>query len=411
MRLRLFAAGCAGLTVLVGLLGLLATSSRYTSTSVAWEATEPLMVDAQSIDTLLSDADTTAAGSFLKGQIEPAASRTRYLDDITDASGVLASTTQQVGDDASVSAPLRTMTVDLPTYTALVQTATFNQRQGNYPLAAAYMAEANNLMRSQILPAAARVYGTEHGHLTAEQHRASGPWLVAVTMLLIVVTLVALVLLQRWMSRHFHRTLNVAVALATLVMTVIGVWFAVAVVAQGVAVDRAAAIGSGPVTTYTQARIDALDMRADDELTLLSRDSVSSYQADEASTVAGLRRLLASASVGASPDERTRLAEAQRALADYQVAHDQIRRTDTGGDLIGAVAEASAPGPTHLPAASSQLDRALAGDIAYSQQSFDRSMTGAAADVGILRWGVLLLSLLAAALAVFGVRERLAEYR
>jgi hypothetical protein len=410
-RLRLVALGCAGLTVLVGILGFVAVSTRHASTSAAWETAEPLMIDAQAIDTSLSDADTTAAGSFLQGHLEPVSSHTRYLDDIAEASTTLATTTQHIGDDTAVATPLQAITVALPDYTGLVQTATFNQRQGNYPLAAAYMAEADNLMHARILPAAAQVYGAERTRLGAEQHRASGPWLVGTTVLLLIVLLVALFLVQRWMSRRFHRTINIALFLATLVMFAIGVWFSVAIVAQNIGVDSAAANGSRPVAIYTQARISALAMRADDELTLLSRDSVSSYQADETTTAASLQRLLASASVGASPAERTRLSEAMGALDGYRLAHDQIRRTDTQGDLVGAVSQASASGPTNLPAVSSRLDQGLAGDIAHSQQTFDGSMSGAAGDAGGLLWGFLVLSLVAAALIVVGVQPRIGEYR
>ncbi len=410
-RLRLFAVGCAALTVLVGLLGFLATSSRHASTSAAWQTAEPLMVDAQAVDTSLSDADTTAAGSLLQGQLESTASHTRYLDDVAGASATLATTSQKVGDDPTAASSLQTISVALPLYTGLVQTATFNQRQGNYPLAAAYMAEANNLMRTRILPAAAQVYGAERTRLSSEQHHASTPWLVGITLLLLVVLIGLLVIMQQWMSRHFHRTLNLAVALATLIMVLVGVWFAVAGVAQNLGVDSAATNGSGPVATYTQARIGALEMRADDELTLLSRDSVSSYQSDEKTTAADVRRLLASASVGASATERVRLSEAVGALDGYRLAHNQIRATDVRGDLIGAVSQASASGPTNLPAVSLRLDQRLAADITRSQLTFDQSMSGAAGDAGGLLWGFLLLSLLAAALVVIGVQPRIAEYR
>ncbi len=410
-RLRVLAVGCASLTVLVGLLGVLATSSRHAATSAAWATAEPLMVDAQAIDTSLSDADTTAAGSFLQGNLEPATSLARYEGDIADASATLASTTQHIGDDATVAAPLQTISVALPDYTGLVQTATFNQRQGNYPLAAAYMTEADNLMHSRILPAAGRVYASERARLNSDQRQSSSPWLVGATLVLLVGLIVLLVLVQRWMSRHFRRRFNIPLALATVVMVVIGVWFAVAVVAQNMGVDSAANDGSKPVAIYTQARISALEMRADDELTLLSRDAVSSYQDDETTTTAGLQRLLTSASVGASPGEKQRLSEALGALDGYQLAHDQIRHTDTQGDLIGAVSEASASGPTNLPAVSLRLDGALAGDIVHSQQAFDSSMSGASGDVGGLLWGFLILSLLAAALIVVGVQPRINEYR
>ena len=368
------------------------------------------MVDAQAIDTSLSDADTTEAGSFLQGQVQPVALQTRYLNDITEASSTLATTAQTVGVDPTAAASLRRISVALPMYTGLIQTAAFNQRQANYPLAAAYMGEANNLMRIEILPAAATVYGAERSRLAGEQQNSLDVWLVILAAVLFVVAVTALILLQRWMSDLFRRTFTVALVGATVIIGVLGVWFAVAIVAQSLDVNTATSDGSVPVATFTQARIRALEMRADDELTLLSRDSVSSYQSDYASAYSDLHRLLGASSVGASATQRAR-STAAADLARYQMDHDHIRRTDTGGDLIGAVTAASAPGPADLPAVSLDLDQSLSGAIATSQRSFDGSMAGATGDVGGLLWAIALLPLLAAALVIIGVRPRMAEYR
>jgi hypothetical protein len=409
-RLRLYAAGCAGVALLVGLFGGVAVSSRHAAAAAAWKTAEPLMVDAQAIDTSLSDADTTEAGSFLEGQVQPVALQTRYLDDITEASSTLATTAQTVGVDPAAAASLRRISVALPMYTGLIQTAAFNQRQANYPLAAAYMGEANNLMRSEILPAAATVYGAERARLAGEQQNSLDVWLVILTAVLFVVLIAALILLQRWMSGLFRRTFTPAMVGATIIMAVLGAWFAVAVVAQSLDVHTATSDGSGPVATFTQARIRALEMRADDELTLLSRDSVSSYQSDYTAAYADLHRLLGPGSAGASATERARVAAATD-LARYRVDHDRIRHTDTGGNLIGAVAEASAPGAADLPSVSLHLDQSLSGAIATSQRSFDGSMAGATTDIGGLLWAIALLPLLAAALVIIGVRPRMAEYR
>ena len=410
-RLRLIAVGCAGLTLLAGVVGMVTVSTRHAATVAAWQTAEPLTVDAQAIDTSLADADTTAAGSFLGGQVESGALHARYLADLAQASSTLAGTAQQVGSDPALAASLRTITTGLPTYTGLVATATLEQRQAHYPLAAAYMAEASNLMRTEILPAAAHLYATERARLAADQATAVGSWSVWLTGLLLLALLGSLLVAQRWMSRTFRRRVNVPLAVATLLVLVAGVWFAVAVTAQGVGVDSAGVDGSGPVGTYTQARILALELRADDELTLLSRDSVSSYQADYGTAAAHLVRLLTEPASGVSPSERTGLSTASGAYDGYRLAHDQIRRTDTVGDLVGAVRQASATGPTDLPAVSVRLDQTLAQDIASSQQTFDQGMAGAAGDIGGLVWMVGGLALLAAALIVLGVRPRIGEYR
>ena len=88
--LRMMAAFIVLLAVLAGVAGALATVVRQSATSASWQTAEPLMVTAQTIDTSLSDADTTAAASFLQGRVEPATLQRRYNADLTTASADIA---------------------------------------------------------------------------------------------------------------------------------------------------------------------------------------------------------------------------------------------------------------------------------------------------------------------------------
>src|SRR5271157_3381886 len=86
VRLRLAAVSIALLALVAGLVAALAVAERQSATSAAWQSAEPLMVTAQAIDTSLSDADTTAAASFLQGRLEPVTLQNRYQTDLTTAS-------------------------------------------------------------------------------------------------------------------------------------------------------------------------------------------------------------------------------------------------------------------------------------------------------------------------------------
>ena len=411
VRLRFAAVALSALALLAGLVSALAASERHSATVAAWQKAEPLVVDAQAIDTSLSDADTTAAGSFLQGRLEPAALRARYSSDLAQASAMLASAAQQVGSDPAVDASIRSLTVELPIYTGLVETATFNERQASYPLAAAYLGEANSLMRSELLPAAASLYEVEGQRLTANESSSSSTWPVMLAALLFVLLLVLLVVAQRWLSTHFRRTLNVPLVAATAVILVLAIWFTVALAAQGSGVHSATTGGSGPVSTDTQARIRALQVRGDDELTLLTRDSVASYQQDYKVAVADLEQLLGSSSASGSAPARADIAAAKAALAAYRSPHDHLRQLDGSGDLSDAVALASGSSANDLPAESARLDSAISAAIGASQGTYDDSMSGAASDLNGLLWGIGILSVAAAALIIIGFRPRIAEYQ
>ncbi len=407
---------CAGTLLLLAICFAVAAgvtaAGRSSATSAAAVKAEPLVVDAQSIDTYLSDADTTAAGSILQGHLPPEALVVRFRSDVAAASTALSATAQEIGQDPQSTAALRTIEVALPTYTQDVDAATFNQRQQFYPLAGAYMAEANNLMHTEILPAASQVYATERSQLVTDQSNAASPWAVVVVALLFIALLAGLVLFQRWLSGRFRRTLNVALVVGSTLAFVAGGWFLVAVIVQGADVNTAASTGTNPVTTFTQARIDALAMQADDELTLLSRDAVGSYQQDYQATSSHLTGLLATAKEQLPAADQPKIEAAQSALDAYESAHGLVRQKDQqDNDLVGAIQLATAEGPHSLPTTSQALDAMLVGDIASSQASFDNSTSSASGDLTGLVVGVALLSLAVAALIALGVWPRLSEYR
>ena len=121
--------------------------------------------------------------------------------------------------------------------------------------------------------------------------------------------------------------------------------------------SQAVADGSRPVTTFTQARILALRARADDELTLLTRDEYPAYQADYGVTASTLERALQTPAAGAAEHEE--LAYASGDFAEYQAVHQVIRHDDHTGELGGAVTFASGTGANDLPAVSNTLDTSL----------------------------------------------------
>jgi hypothetical protein len=413
-RLRFAVTSIVVLTLVTGLVAAIATSQRQDATSASWQTAEPLMVTAQAIDTSLSDADTTAAASFLQGRLEPVALETRYQGDLATASADVASAAREAGSDPDVAASIRTLSVDLPVYSGIVQEANFNEREAYYPLAAAYMAEANNLMRTQILPAAAQVYGTEDNRLAGDQNQAVSKWLTALAAVAFIVLMACLVVAQRRMSRHFHRTWNVPLAIATVIALAVGIWSVVALAAQDSGVRSAQANGSRQVSTFTEARILALRSRGDDELSLLTRDVDPTYQQDYSSTSADLRRLLGSkrqASDASGSFDQRQLAAAQEALAAYVAVHQQIRNDDDSGALTDAVTLASGSGSGDLPTVSAHLNAALADGIVSSQSMFDDGTSAAASDLDGLVWAIAIGTLLVSFLVFLGFRPRIEEYR
>jgi hypothetical protein len=407
----LLASWSVGMVVLIvafGAVAALAVSTRGSAADSARATSEPLLVDAQSVYTSLSDADSTAAGAFLAGASAPQALRDRYRADLAAAAGSLARAAQQAGLSSQLGRSLQTLSVDLPIYSGLVETARANNLQG-FPVGAAYLGEASNLMRTALLPAAGDLYQTERQRLREDQSGATSVVALAAAGVLIILVLAVGIGLQRWLRRRFNRSFSPPLLVALVITFGLLAWLAVALAAQTRNVHRSDDQGASPITTLTQARILALQARADDELTLVTRDSVPSYQADYARVSRQLTELLAAPPARGS--DRAVLNEAAAAFARMQSVHEAIRRDDENGNLTAAIAAASGPSSGALPATATRLDRVLNGGISDAQGRFDSASKAAGSAVNGLLVGVIILSLLIAGLVLLAARPRLAEYR
>lgn len=405
--LRVASAVLAGLAVVAAAVALVAVLGRQSATSTARSSAEPLLVDAQAVITSLSDADTTAAGSLLAGRVPPQSAVGRYEDDLAAASAALAAAARQAGTTAD-QGDVRAVAVGLPVYAGLVQTALADQRQG-LPVAAAYLGEASGYLRAGLLPPASALYANAERHLADDRSRASRATLAVVAVAVAVVLVIGMLRLQAGMARRFRRLLNLPAVVATLAVLAALAWSGAALGAQGHQVQRAAQRGSNPLQTYTQVRILALQARADDELTLVTRDSVPSYQQDYTAVAARITGLVDPTT--ASAVEQATLRQAQADWSGLQAAHARVRGADTAGDLTTAIANASGSSAADLPGAAAALDATLARGVTGAQADFDTGLASAAGDLRGLAVGLSILLVVAGGLVLLGAQQRIAEYR
>jgi hypothetical protein len=385
----------------------LSVSNRHSAVNSALFTSEPLLVRAVNVYTRLSDADTTAAGGFLSGAQQAAALRVRYNADLAQAAASLSAAGQEAGGNAQLSRAVQQLSVDLPIYSGLVETARANSLLG-YPVGASYLGEASNLMRTQILPAASSLYLTERARLESDRHAATAKLDLIIGVVVLLTTIGTLVALQRWFGSRFRRILSPPLIAGLLFALIMGGWVLVSAFSQNSDANTAEHDGVAPLNVFTQARILGLQARADDELTLVTRDSVPAYQTDFTAVTGQLTRLLNTAPVGTDP---ALLADARRSLGQELSIHRQIRADDTSGNLTGAIARATGTSSQiDLPVVAEQLDASLSRGVTQSQGRFVDAMSSAGALNG-LTIAIPILGLLSAALVILAVRPRLAEYR
>ena len=217
-------------------------------------ASEPLSFDAQQIYQSLSNTDATEAAAFLAG-LEPPAARQRYLADIAQAASYLEAATAADGGRGQAGHRLTVLSTELPVYTGLVETARADNRLG-LPVGAAYLAEASQLMRSRLLPAADALYRQENARLAAVYGQATGRPVLGVVVALIAAAV--LVGVQRGLARRTRRVLNHGLVIATAAGLISLAWLVVGLSVARAQFSDARDHGSAPVQALARADIAAL---------------------------------------------------------------------------------------------------------------------------------------------------------
>jgi hypothetical protein len=199
-----------------------------------------------------------------------------------------------------------------------------------------------------------------------------------------------------------------------LVLTA-GLWTLAAADSATNSLETAEHHGTEPLDTLTRARILLQEARADDELTLVTRDSDSSYQDDYDAAASTLSTVLSTDANRWSQAEQVDLSAASGYWDQYQSTHSEVRRLDTGqGQLAAALAaDDGATGSNSYTASSesSNADDRLGSAVALAAKTFDTKARSASNDLGDLALGSIVLMVMAALAVIVGVEPRIREYR
>jgi hypothetical protein len=310
------------------------------------------------------------------------------------------------------------LNAQIPVYAGLVETARSNNRLG-FPVGAAYLRQASSLMRSQILPATNRLYQLEDSQLR-RRYASAGAGVdtagVAVTALIALVVLIAV---QIWMTVRTRRLFNLPLVAATVCVAAVAGWTLIDFSQSHSALSRAKQTGSDPVEVLSRARALTLQAEGDENLTLVARGTGQAFVADFQSVTnqlggpsghGGLLAQAAQLTVG-QPSAAAQVNRAVTAYQSYLALHTQIRGADDGGNFTKAVGLAIGSAPSDQYPAFVTLDTALSQALDAEQGQFVTHGADARSPLDPIRYGIPVLILVAAALAVAGIQQRVNDYR
>ncbi len=378
----------------------------------------PLAVAAQEIYHSLAEADATVAITFLSAEQEPVSLRQRYQTNLTEVSDLLVTVAARVPATGPSADAVAVLSVNLPVYTGLVETARVYNRQ-SLPLGAAYLREASWLMRDTLLPAARTLWLEETERMQqARQEATSVPWFALTVGAL---TLVALGAAQVFLTRRTRRLINPGLAAATVAILAAVTWLAVSWAGVVRHLEAGHQHGAVQVSYLAEARTAVASARASEALELIARSGGGEYEQEFTAAMEQLlgedgylARTLASLGGEDTSDNQIRqlVTLAVTIAEQWRDSHAEVRHLDDRGDYRGAVELATGTDdPASTGVLATRLDEHLASALEVASSTFTDESSAAMAALDGAAIAVGVLSGLAIAASAIGLQRRIAEYR
>jgi len=410
-QLRGLLAVLAALILGAGVTGMTAILAKSAVIEETTSQSGRLSVAALQLYQALSQADATAASSYLTAGTPSDDVNLTYREALRDATVALATAAGEV-KTAADTALVAELNTQLPVYTGLVETAKTFNRLGE-PVGATYQEQASTLMRDEMLPRANDLQDNALGQLSESREDAEAfPWAAAV---LVVLALAALVWTQMWLSRKTNRTFNLGLVGATVLLVGFAGWLATASLASANHTDRSHEDGARPLALLAQAEMTAQQARAEESLILIARaedqQALERYDEniEELTGSGGLLEQLEDAFAG-DADQTDLIHDAQDAADTWSTGHDEAVKLAREGEFQAAVTLVTGSDEQSMTASFDALNDALTAATRTSADGFveatgdaQRSLYGAAA-------GLAILALAALISAAVGIQMRVAEY-
>ncbi|MFG1931003.1 hypothetical protein ACGFK1_10145 [Mycobacterium sp. NPDC048908] len=389
--ISVIALAVGAICVIAGLVCGGQLDGRLDKRNAVLSSSEPFAYAAQNLYAALSAADAAAASAFLSGGIETAEMRARYQEALARASSALADATAGAAD-SEARTRIAEISAQLAKYTALVESARANNRQG-YVIGSAYLREASSLMQTSLLPGAEKIYTANLATLEEDQHAIGS--LPVVSLALLVLALVAVVVSSIVMYRRTHRQFNIGLVVAATLIIVVTGWVVVATQMAAGEIERSRKDGTERFEQLAKARILAQQARTEETLELIARGDITAREESFRSHIGEMTTLLDVAPT-ATMD----------AVQGWTASHAKQSEAYEGGDYDTAVVQALGTSATEFFAVESRLR----DGIEKTRNTLRDKVSEAGGWLAMSPTGTLVLMVIAAAAAAVGLWPRLKEF-
>jgi hypothetical protein len=401
-KLRIALIAAAAVSVLFGIAAAQGFSEASGAIGRA-DANTAQLVRLQGIHTNLVRADAAATSSFLQGGLEAADKRQEYLNAMGEASRLITDAARSQPADNEALSALNGAVVG---YAGAIEQARANNRQ-TLPVGAQYLRNASSGLREYALPILDNLVTANQNRVTEEFDGIGRGyvWLSASGL----AALVVFGGVGLYLARRTHRYVNVPLAIG-------GVGILLATIAGSTALSNAGAnvddVRDGPYAStlaLAQARIAAYDAKSNESLTLIARGSGAEFETawKEGSTRV-TERLETAVRLS---DEDPATASVATLWSSYATVHQEIRRLDDGGQWTPAVNLALSTSSNSASSKFAAFDKESSDLLHSSTETTRADLADAGNTLPLWRWVCIVIGILGALCAWWGVSQRLEEYR
>jgi hypothetical protein len=457
--MKAFTAAAVAASVLFAVIAALAASNVRSGFDAIGTTEEPQVSAGNDLIYALNDMDANLANILMVGGkalgpgVDRAAFTKLFEADRAEADHDLQLAALHAGAGGTGAQQVGNALNALGDYEALaaqvmyVDTGSAARPAGELPQAeSAQFAQATDLMRSTVLPAAQAVAQTNGAALESSYQNRHGLAQQAVWWIVLtgVVALAALVGFELWLTRRTRRTLNPALIGATVLTLVVMIWGAVSMSSAAEHLRAAKKDAYDSVAALSAAKAESTDANADESRLVVDPSHGPQYQA---SFLAKSRALLDpgpnvtldtyDAAVRTDldayfndpahpvdfggyfgtemknitfPGERAAAEQMLRTYQTYEV-DDRVFRQKLATDVPEAVRFDTSPAASDSDGAFTAYAAAVQNVIDINEKAFTSNITEGIDILTLWRWLPLAVCLLAMGCAIAGIRPRLAEYR
>ena len=403
----------------------------------------PSIIAAQHIKTAVAGMDVDVANELLNSPENSAPSLSNYDAERTDAATSLVTAAENITYGEAERGPIRTLQNGLAVYEDLAQRARdFHEdlkgadAKGDTALDAYRQAET--MTDRSLLPAADDLDRANDAVLETT-YRSESFWSAGSRFFILVAALALLFTLavaQVMMSQRMHRTLNLPLLAATLLLAVVALRGISAVSSSHRDLKRAKEDAFTSIRALWRARATAYAANSEESRYLLD----PAHAAAEERSFLGHAAALATEPADLSPEqliaaereghrvdgftgyladelnnvtfhgEREAALETVAAWERYRALDGEIRRLEHAGQHARAVELCIGTQPGESDWAFARFDRALGRTLAINQGAFDAAVEDGFGDLRNLELLAGVAALVAAGLVLWGFAPRIREY-